>query len=68
MPNYDFICETESCSTIIEAVVRLADTDNPAKYPICPNCGGPTLKILSAPGISFRGHGWTPRNHGGRTQ
>lgn len=68
MPNYNWLCEQESCSAVFEAFVPLVDFDNPAKNPRCPNCEGPTERIMSAPGFALTGHGWTKKSGIGRTK
>jgi predicted nucleic acid-binding Zn ribbon protein len=31
---------------------------NDPPLPACPSCGGPVAKLLSPPGLQFKGSGW----------
>ena len=31
---------------------------------VCPHCGGPLERVLSAPAVSFKGHGWYADGYG----
>lgn len=44
MPTYDYHCDT--CETDFSAMHKI---EEPA--PICPNCGGPVKKKISAPAV-----------------
>lgn len=52
MPIYEYQCE--SCDKLTEAIQRL---DEPV-LTICPHCGGPLRKLMSAPSFQFKGTGW----------
>lgn len=52
MPLYEYQCE--SCGRRTE--VMQSFTDPPAST--CEECGGVLKKLLSAPGIHFKGSGW----------
>lgn len=52
MPIYEYQCE--SCEKLTEAIQRM---DEP-RLTICPHCGGPLKKLMSAPSFQFKGTGW----------
>jgi putative FmdB family regulatory protein len=52
MPLYEYLCET--CSRVTETLQRLGE----APMTVCPHCGGPVRKLLSAPAFQFKGEGW----------
>jgi len=52
MPLYDYRCE--SCGETTEILQRFDDPP----LTICPRCGGPLRKLLSAPAFQFKGSGW----------
>lgn len=52
MPLYEYLCE--SCGRQMEVMQSFSDPP-PAG---CDRCGGPVKKLLSAPGIHFKGSGW----------
>jgi putative FmdB family regulatory protein len=52
MPIYEYKCQV--CGQKVEIIQRAAD---PPKRE-CPKCGGLLKKMLSAPAIQFKGHGW----------
>jgi len=52
MPLYEYRCE--SCGHTFEVIQRFSDPPVSA----CQMCGGPVLKVLSAPAIQFKGTGW----------
>jgi putative FmdB family regulatory protein len=52
VPIYDYVCR--ACGQRTEVIHGVHDA-GPA---ICPNCGGPLRKAVSAPTIHFRGSGW----------
>jgi len=55
MPTYDFKCD--NCSNVEEVRRRFEDRATPAK---CSQCGSPMKRLFGkAPGIQFRGEGWT---------
>ena len=61
MPTYDVKCK--ECDLIYEISHRI--TEN---HPPCKECGSLVqTHILSPPGISFKGAGWTPKYHGNDT-
>ena len=57
MPNYDYICQ--GCGESLTRNVPLAERDKV----FCMKCQKPMLRQLSAPGIAFKGTGWTPKFH-----
>ena len=52
MPIYEYECE--SCMHRFEILQKFSD--RPLKK--CDKCGGPVHKVLSAPGLVFKGTGW----------
>jgi len=52
VPIYEYQCD--QCGNRTEAIQRL---DEPP-LEICPHCGGPLRKLMSAPSFQFKGSGW----------
>ena len=52
MPIYEYACA--SCGEHFER--RQSFSDEPIRA--CPDCGGPTKKVLQPVGIVFKGSGW----------
>jgi putative FmdB family regulatory protein len=52
MPIYEYQCG--ECGKRTEAIQRLEDE----VLTICPSCGGPLTKLMSAPAFQFKGTGW----------
>ena len=52
MPIYEYQCE--ACSHTFEVIQKMAD----APVATCVLCGGPVRRLLSAPGLVFKGTGW----------
>ncbi len=52
MPIYEYRCE--SCDTIIEKRQKFSDPP----LTNCEKCGGPLERLISAPGLQFKGTGW----------
>lgn len=52
MPIYEYRCE--ACSHTFEAIQKMTD----APVTTCVLCGGPVQRLLSAPGLVFKGTGW----------
>lgn len=52
MPIYEYECQ--SCAHRFEVMQKFSD--RPLKK--CERCGGPVRKVLSAPGLVFKGSGW----------
>jgi len=52
LPIYEYECE--SCHERIEVMQKV--NDPPLKK--CERCGGKLNKVISAPGIQFKGSGW----------
>jgi putative FmdB family regulatory protein len=52
MPLYEYECL--SCGRRSEALQRMDDP----KLTICPDCGGPLKKLVSASGFQLKGSGW----------
>ena len=52
MPIYEYQCE--ECDHRFEVMQKFSD--RPLKK--CEKCGGPVHKVLSAPGLLFKGSGW----------
>jgi putative FmdB family regulatory protein len=55
VPIYDYICNNAHRLEVIHGV----HDEGPA---ICPQCGGPLRRALSAPAIHFRGTGWAKKD------
>ena len=51
MPLYEYQCDRDGRFEVIRKF-----SDKPLK--VCPKCGGPVQKLLSAPAIQFKGTGW----------
>jgi putative FmdB family regulatory protein len=57
MPAYDFRCD--KCGAVRTEVRKVDDRNDPV--PAC-ECGGTFERAYdSAPGIAFKGYGWTPK-------
>lgn len=52
MPIYEYRCER--CNHTFETIQKW--NDEPVKA--CPRCQGPVQKVLSPPGLLFKGTGW----------
>lgn len=52
MPTYEYQCGT--CANRFEKFQSFKD--EPVK--VCPNCGNAVKKLISSPGIIFKGEGW----------
>ncbi len=60
MPIYEYQCE--SCEQRTEAIQRI---DEPP-LALCPHCGGPLVKLMSAPSFQFKGTGWYVTDYAGK--
>jgi putative FmdB family regulatory protein len=58
MPLYEYECTT--CHKHTEKIQKFSDPE----ITICPHCGGPLERVLSAPAVSFKGHGWYADGYG----
>ncbi len=58
MPLYEYECS--SCHKRTEKIQKFSDPE----ITICPKCGGPLVRVLSAPAISFKGGGWYADGYG----
>ena len=52
MPLYEYRCE--SCRQLTEILQKFSD----APLTICEKCGGSLERLISAPGLHFKGTGW----------
>lgn len=52
MPIYEYQCE--ACSHTFEVIQKMTD----APVTTCVLCGGPVQRLLSPPGLVFKGTGW----------
>ena len=52
MPIYEYQCQ--SCGHHEEVMQRMSDDP----LTVCPECGGPYKKLVSAPAFQFKGSGW----------
>ena len=51
MPLYEYQCEHDGR---FERIQKFSDPP----LTVCPKCGGPVQRLLSAPAIQFKGTGW----------
>ena len=58
MPLYEYECTT--CHKHTEKIQKFSDPE----ITICPHCGGPLERVLSAPAIAFKGGGWYADGYG----
>ena len=58
MPLYEYECTT--CHKRTEKIQKFSDPE----ITVCPKCGGPLERVLSAPAISFKGGGWYADGYG----
>ena len=58
MPRYDFTCQ--GCGEHIELQLPVGERDS---LVVCKKCNCPMLRQPSAPGMVFKGVGWTPKFH-----
>lgn len=61
MPIYEYQCQ--QCDKRTEAIQRLDDPP----LALCPHCGGPLTKLMSAPSFQFKGSGWYVTDYGGKS-
>lgn len=52
MPLYEYECK--ECGRRTEKIQKFSD----APLTVCPHCGGPIERTLTAPAIQFKGGGW----------
>jgi putative FmdB family regulatory protein len=52
MPLYEYKCQ--SCGSRFERIERPSSLHDG----VCPKCGGPAHRLLSAPALQFKGSGW----------
>jgi putative FmdB family regulatory protein len=58
MPLYEYECTT--CHKHTEKIQKFSDPE----ITVCPHCGGKLERVISAPAISFKGHGWYADGYG----
>lgn len=58
MPLYEYECT--ACHRHTEKIQKFSDPE----ITVCPHCGGPLERVLSAPAISFKGGGWYADGYG----
>jgi putative FmdB family regulatory protein len=58
MPMYEYRCT--SCGEHTELLQHLGDAP-PSE---CPRCGGPLVKVFTAPSLRFKGTGWYVNDYG----
>jgi putative FmdB family regulatory protein len=58
MPLYEYECTT--CHKHTEKIQKFSDPE----ITVCPHCGGSLERVLSAPAVSFKGHGWYADGYG----
>ena len=58
MPLYEYECT--ACHRHTETIQKFSDPE----ITICPHCGGPLERVLSAPAVSFKGGGWFADGYG----
>ena len=60
MPLYEYQCD--ACAHRFERIQKFSDPP----VDVCPECGkGPVTKLISAPGIQFKGAGWYITDYAG---
>lgn len=52
MPLYEYECK--ECHRRTEKIQKFSD----AELTVCPHCGGPLERTITAPAIQFKGAGW----------
>ena len=58
MPTYEFHCE--ECEKNFDLMLKLSEFDTPQ---ICEVCGASMSKVITAPGVVFKGDSWTTKNN-----
>ncbi len=58
MPLYEYECQ--QCHRHTEKIQKFSDTE----ITVCPHCGGPLERVISAPAIAFKGGGWYADGYG----
>jgi putative FmdB family regulatory protein len=58
MPLYEYECTT--CHRRTEKIQKFSD----AELTICPHCGGPLERTITAPAFQFAGGGWYKDGYG----
>jgi putative FmdB family regulatory protein len=58
MPLYEYECTT--CHRRTEKIQKYSD----AELTICPHCGGPLARTITAPAFQFAGGGWYKDGYG----
>src|ERR1700751_4773783 len=58
MPLSEYKCT--ACHRRTEKIQKFSDPE----ITICPHCGGPLERVLSAPAIAFKGGGWYADGYG----
>jgi putative FmdB family regulatory protein len=60
MPIYEYRCDT--CEAVIEKRQKFSE----ALLTECETCGGVLQKLISAPGLQFKGTGWYVTDYAGK--
>lgn len=62
MPTYSFTCTSPSCGNTVDRVLTLREFETPQTC----SCGAPMERVWTgqAPGVAFKGSGWTPKHYG----
>jgi putative FmdB family regulatory protein len=58
MPLYEYECT--QCKRHTEKIQKFSDLE----ITVCPHCGGPLERVISAPAIAFKGGGWFKDGYG----
>jgi putative FmdB family regulatory protein len=58
MPLYEYECA--QCKRHTEKIQKFSDPE----ITVCPHCGGPLERVLSAPASAFKGGGWYKDGYG----
>jgi putative FmdB family regulatory protein len=58
MPLYEYECIT--CHRLTEKIQKFSD----APLTVCPHCGGPLERTITAPAFQFAGGGWYKDGYG----
>jgi len=60
MPIYEYRCD--ACKSVVEKLQKFSDPP----LATCSVCGGPLEKLISPPGLHFKGTGWYVTDYAGK--
>lgn len=58
MPFYE--CACDACEVLFDVRRSVAERDDPVE---CPQCGEGARRVVTAPGVVFKGDGWASKNN-----